>query len=98
MKHFQKVAQKDEEQQHELYKLVKDSEFSRRKQEKEVKKLQEEFVYKQKENSAIIKELLAKIFAEEKILQNKFLKEKAKLDKVISFHSIIFSILEKYYK
>ena len=82
VKHLQKVAQKDDEQQHELYRTVKESEFLRRKQEKELSKLQELYKTKQKENSAMIKEVLAKIFEEEQIMQQKIVREKARLDKV----------------
>jgi len=82
LKHFQKVTQKDEEQEHELYKVVKDSEFSRRKQEKEVRELQEKLNQKKKENSVIVKQVIAKAFADEQSLQQDLIKEKAKLDKL----------------
>jgi hypothetical protein len=82
LKHIQKIAQKDDEQQHELYRSVKDSEFLRRKQEKDLRKLQDHYKIKQKENSAMIKEILAKVFEEEQEIQQKISREKAKLDKV----------------
>ena len=82
LKHIQKIAQKDDEQQHELYRSVKDSEFLRRKQEKDLRKLQNHYKIKQKENSALIKEILAKVFEEEQEMQQKISREKARLDKV----------------
>lgn len=84
LKHIQKIAQKDDEQQHELYRSVKDTEFLRRKQEKDLRKLRDHYKIKQKENSAMIKEILAKVFEEEQEMQQKISREKAKLDK---YHS-----------
>ncbi len=92
LKHLQKTSQKDDEQQHELYKNVKDSEFMRRKKEKDVKKLHEVFLTKQKENSAMIKQVLAKVFEEEQNMQQDLAREKAKLDKVWFFFRLIYSI------
>ena len=65
-----------------MYRTVKDSEFLRRKQEKDLRKLQDHYKVKQKENSAMIKEILAKVFEEEQDMQQKITREKAKLDKV----------------
>lgn len=90
---MQKIALKDDEQQHELYRSVKDSEFLRRKQEKDLKKLQENYKIKQKENSAMIKEILARVFEEEQEMHHKISKEKAKLDKVCDNSSIFLFLL-----
>lgn len=83
LKHFQKIAAKDEEVEQELYKNVKEAEFLRRKKENELKKLQEEFIELKKQNAARVKEVLAKAFQEEQEFQQKLFREKAKLDKVI---------------
>jgi hypothetical protein len=82
LRHFQKVAQKDDEIQQDLYRVVKEAEFEKRKKDHELKKLQEEFNNLKKQNAAEIKAAIAKAFAEEQEFQQKLLKEKAKLNKV----------------
>lgn len=83
LKHFQKVVQKDDEVEQDLYKSVKEAEFLRRKQDNDLKKMQEQLIEMKKQNAAQIKELIAKASAEEQEYQQKILKEKSKLDKVI---------------
>lgn len=82
LKHFQKLVQKDDEIEQDLYKTVKEAEFMRRKKDMELKKLQEQLIEMKKQNSAQIKELIAKAFSEEQDFEQKILKEKSKLDKV----------------
>jgi hypothetical protein len=83
LKHFQKIAQKDDDYENDLYKQVKESEFNRRKQEKELKELQDKLSQKKRENSQMVKHLLQKVYEEEQQLYNTIIREKAKLDKVI---------------
>jgi hypothetical protein len=91
LKHFQKIVQKDEEAEKEIYKVVKESEFLRRKKDNELKKLQEQFNELKKQNAVTIKNAIAKAFAEEQEYQQKILREKASLDKVIEFSRIVSS-------
>lgn len=83
LKHFQKLVSKDDELEQDLYKSVKEAEFNRRKQDNELKKLQDQLVEIKKQNAIQIKEAIAKAFAEEQEYQQKIIREKAKLDKVI---------------
>ncbi len=82
LKHFQKLVSKDDELEQDLYKSVKEAEFNRRKQDNELKKLQEQLVEIKKQNAVQIKEAIAKAFAEEQEFQQKIFREKAKLDRV----------------
>lgn len=82
LKHFQKLVQKDNEIEQELYKSVKEAEFMRRKKDMELKKLQERLIELKKQNAAQIKELIAKAHNDEQEFEQKILKEKSKLDKV----------------
>ncbi len=75
-------VQKDDELEQDLYKTVKEAEFLRRKKDHEVKKIQEDFIELKKKNAVLIKEAIAKAFVEEKELEQKLFREKAKLDKV----------------
>ena len=93
LKHFQKLVQKDDEVEQDLYKSVKEAEFNRRKKDNELKKLQDQFVEIKKQNAIQIKQIIAKAFAEEQEFQQKIFKEKAKLDKVtliINVNLLIF--------
>lgn len=82
LKHFQKLVQKDDDAEQDLYKTVKEAEFLRRKKDNELKKLQEQFIEMKKKNAAAIKEAIAAAFAKEKDLEQRIWREKAKLDKV----------------
>ena len=92
LKHFQKLVQKDDDLEQDLYKTVKEAEFLRRKRESELKKLQEQFIELKKQNAAQIKEIIAKAAAEEQEFQQKLLREKAKVDRV-SVHVDSLSVL-----
>ncbi|CAF0740928.1 unnamed protein product [Brachionus calyciflorus] len=81
LKHFQKLVQKDDEIEQDLYKSVKEAEFQRRKKDMELKKLQEQLVETKKQNAAQIKELIARAYSQEQEIEQKLLKEKSKLDK-----------------
>jgi len=81
LKHFQKLVQKDDDVEKDLYKSVKEAEFLRRKKDNELKKLQDEFIELKRINAAQIKELIAKASAQEQELEQRIMKEKAKLDK-----------------
>ena len=83
LKHFQKLVQKDDEVERDLYKSAKEAEFQRRQKDNEVRKLQEAFVELKKQNAQQIKQAIANAYAHETELQQKILREKAKLDKVI---------------
>ena len=83
LKHFQKLVSKDDELEQDLYKSVKEAEFNRRKKDNELKKLQDQFIEMKRLNAIQIKEAIAKAFAEEQEFQQKIIREKAKLDKVI---------------
>lgn len=87
LKHFQKLVQRDEELEQELFKTVKEAEFLRRKKDMELKKLQDQFIELKKQNAVQIKQTIAKAFAQEQEFEQKIYKEKAKLDKV----SLLFS-------
>lgn len=91
LKHFQKIVQKEEEAEKEIYKVVKESEFMRRKKDNELKKMQEQFNEMKKQNAITIKNAIAKAFAEEQEYQQKILREKAHLDKVMWHHNHFFS-------
>jgi hypothetical protein len=82
LKHFQKLVQRDDEKEQDLYKTVKEAEFQRRKKDNDLKKLQEQFIDLKKQNAIQIKEMIAKAFADEQDLEQKILKEKAVLEKV----------------
>jgi hypothetical protein len=82
LKHFQKVVQKDQEFEKDLYKTVKEAEFHARKKDNELKKLQDEYIEMKKKNSARIKELIAAALAQEKECEQKILKEKSLLKRV----------------
>ena len=84
MKHFQKLVQKDDEAEQDLYKTVKEAEFLRRKKDNDLKKLQEQFIEMKKQNAVQIKDAIATAFSKEKDLEQKIFREKAKLDKVIT--------------
>jgi hypothetical protein len=81
LKHFQKVVQKDDELEKDLYKTVKEAEFQKRKKDTELKKLQEEYIELRKSNSIKIKEMMAQALAAEKEYEQKILKEKSLLKK-----------------
>ncbi len=81
LKHFQKVVQKDDELEKDLYKTVKEAEFQKRKKDTELKKLQEEYIDLRKSNSVRIKEMIAQALAAEKEYEQKILKEKSVLKK-----------------
>lgn len=85
LKHFQKLVQRDDEYEQDLYKNVKEAEFARRKKDNELKKLQDQFIEVKKQNAIQIKELIAKSFAQEQELEQKIFREKAKLEKVLIF-------------
>lgn len=55
----------------------------RRKKDNELKKMQEQFNDMKKQNAITIKNAIAKAFAEEQEYQQKILREKAQLDKVM---------------
>ena len=82
LKHFQKLVQRDEELEQELFKTVKEAEFMRRKKDTELKKLHEQFVEIKKQNAIQIKQAIAKAFVQEQEFEQKIIREKAKLDKV----------------
>lgn len=84
LKHFQRIVQKDEESEKELYKSVKEAEFLRRKKDTELKKMQDEFNEMKKTNAIMIKQAIAKAFKDEQEVQQKILREKGRLDK---FHA-----------
>lgn len=81
LKHFQRLVQKGDEQEKDLYKTVKEAEFQRRKKDNELKRLQDEYIELKKANSVKIKELIANALAQEKDIEQKILKEKAVLKK-----------------
>lgn len=85
LKHFQKLVQRDDEYEQDLYKNVKEAEFARRKKDNELKKLQDQFIEVKKQNAIQIKELIAKSFAQEQEIEQKIFREKAKLEKVLIF-------------
>jgi hypothetical protein len=82
LKHFQKLVQRDDEIEQELFKTVKEAEFMRRKKDMELKKLQDQFNEIKKQNAIEIKKAIAKAFAQEQEFEQKLYREKAKLDKV----------------
>ena len=82
LKHFQKIVQKDDDQEKDLYKTVKEAEFLRRKKDNEVKKMHDQLIELKRQNSIQIKQAIAKAFQEEEDFHQKLLREKAKLDKV----------------
>lgn len=90
MKHFQKLVQRDDELEQELFKTVKEAEFLRRKKDTELKKLQEQFNEVKKQNAIQIKQAIAKAFAQEQEFEQKIYREKAKLDKVFNFKTFKF--------
>ena len=83
LKHFQKLVQKDEEYEKDLYKSVKEAEFQKRKKDNELKKLQDEYIELKKRNSVQIKDMIANALAQEKEYEQKILKEKSLLKRVI---------------
>ncbi|CAF0822646.1 unnamed protein product [Didymodactylos carnosus] len=82
LKHFQKVLNKNEEQEHDLYKSVKEAESGRRKKEQDVKKLQDELVKTKRVHAEKIKQEISKAEKAERELEQQLIKEKSKLDKL----------------
>ncbi|CAF0981483.1 unnamed protein product [Didymodactylos carnosus] len=82
LKHFQKIMNKNEEQEHDLYKNVKEAEFSRRKKEQDVKKLQGELVKTKRVHAEKIKGEISKAEKTEKEIKQQLVKEKSRLDKL----------------
>jgi hypothetical protein len=82
LKHFQKLVQKDDELEQDLYKSVKEAEFQRRKKDTELKKLNEQLIELRKKNATQIKELIAKAYADEQEFEQKIRREKAIVEKV----------------
>ncbi len=92
LKHFQKIVQKDEECEKDLYKTVKEAEFLRRKKDNELKKMQDQLIELKRKNSIQIKQAIAKAFQEEEEFQQKILKEKARLDRVNDIYFLLIRI------
>ncbi|CAF3383362.1 unnamed protein product [Rotaria socialis] len=82
LRHFQKTVVKNEEVEHDLRKSVKEADFERRKKEQEVQRLQEEIVRKKRLDAIRIREEISKAEHDEQELEQQFIKEKSKLDKL----------------
>ncbi|CAH1246379.1 LAMA2 [Branchiostoma lanceolatum] len=81
MKHFKRAVGKAQQQEHSMYEKVRQSEYSRTKQEQTVKKMNEQLQRLRKKNSSTIREQMAESLQKEKELEYKLQREKAQLTK-----------------
>ncbi len=82
LKNLQKVLQKQNQKELELYQTVKEIEFARRNQEKELENLEKKLETKNNEGAYVVKNVSTGIFNEEEKIRNAIVREKARLSKV----------------
>nr|KAG5701215.1 hypothetical protein BaRGS_008591 [Batillaria attramentaria] len=82
LKFFQKMATKDEEREQMLYNTVRESEYSRQKQDAEVRRLQQKLLAVRAQNAKKLKSEQMKCSMTEKELEQALIKERAELDKM----------------
>ncbi|XP_021343096.1 trichohyalin-like [Mizuhopecten yessoensis] len=81
LKFFQKMVVKGDDCEQSLYNKVRNSEYTRQKQEQTVRRLQQTLADVKRKNSVKIRQELSERQREEKELQEKLIREKAELDK-----------------
>ncbi|XP_048590371.1 trichohyalin isoform X2 [Nematostella vectensis] len=84
VRHLQKIVSKLEESEHALYNRVRAAEMQRRKQEQIVTRLSTDFDMLRRDNARKIKETAVQCHKKEVEIEQKLLREKAELNKLLS--------------
>ena len=76
------MVNKGEDQEQTLYAKVRNAEYSRQKQEQNVRRIQQQLQEVKRRNAAQVKKELAAVTKQEQELEQQLYREKAELDKV----------------
>lgn len=96
LKFFQKMVNKGEDQEQTLYAKVRNAEYSRQKQEQNVRRIQQQLQEVKRRNAAQVKKELAAVTKQEQELEQQLYREKAELDKVHSQREESYIKLQKH--